>query len=254
MAEESKQYIGFEWLGKFYQFNNLPMGIHSAPYVFTEMTKPAVRKWRSCGIRVLKYMDDFPSGGTSAIQQRLHAMYMCEHMRSLGWIIKMKKLIGLPDPLTVIPALGTLISFTDQNFYLDKKVVEEIKQAARTLTSTRKVPVLKLSRLAGMIVSRSHCFGPAARMRTRAMYKNIEDRLRPHEKGMLRWGWNRFVNLKSNTKAELIFWIDKIDSVNGQPFRLACVHRTLDICLNTDASQPGWGAVLNLPPEADLHS
>jgi hypothetical protein len=254
MAEESKQYIGFEWLGKFYQFNNLPMGIHSAPYVFTEMTKPAVRKWRSCGIRVLKYMDDFPSGGTSAIQQRLHAMYMCEHLRSLGWIIKMKKLIGLPDPLTVISALGTLISFTDQNFYLDKKVVEEIKQAARTLTSTRKVPVLKLSKLAGMIVSRSHCFGPAARMRTRAMYKNIEDRLRPHEKGMLRCGWNRFVNLKSNTKAELIFWIDKIDSVNGQPFRRACVHRTLDICLNTDASQPGWGAVLNLPPEADLHS
>ncbi len=48
------------------------------------------------------------------------------------------------------------------------------------------------------------------------------------------------------TKAELIFWIDKIDSVNGQPFRRACVLRTFDICLNTDASQPGWGAVINL--------
>jgi hypothetical protein len=254
MAEESKQYIGFEWLGKFYQYNNLPMGIHSAPFVFTEVTKPAVKKWRSLGIRVLKYMDDFPSGGTSATQQRLHAMYMCEHLRSLGWIIKMKKLIGLPEPLTVIPALGTLISFTDQKFYLQNKVIEEIKQHARDLTSTRKVPVLKISQLAGMIVSRSHCLGPAARMRTRAMYKNIEDRLRPHEKGIQKCGWNRFVSLRTNTKAELIFWIEKIDSVNGQPFQRECIHRTLDVCINTDASQPGWGAVINLPPNADLRS
>jgi hypothetical protein len=100
------------------------MGINSAPFVFTEVTKPAVKKWRSLGILVLKYMDDIPSGGTSATQQRLHARYMCEHLHSLGWIIKMKKLIGLPEPLTVIPAIGTLISFTDQEFYLQKKVIE----------------------------------------------------------------------------------------------------------------------------------
>jgi hypothetical protein len=70
MAEEIKQYIGFEWLGKFSQFKNLQMGFHAAPYMMTEVTKPAVKKWRSCldGIRVLKYMDDFPGGGTSAIQ------------------------------------------------------------------------------------------------------------------------------------------------------------------------------------------
>jgi hypothetical protein len=43
MAEESKQYIGFEWSGKFYQYNNLQMGIHSAPFVFTEVTKPVVK-------------------------------------------------------------------------------------------------------------------------------------------------------------------------------------------------------------------
>jgi hypothetical protein len=86
------------------------------------------------------------------------------------------------------------------------------------------------------------------------MYKNIEDRLRPHEKGIQKCGWNRFVSLRTNTKAELIFWIEKIDSVNGQPFQRECIHRTLDVCINTDASQPGWGAVINLPPNADLRS
>jgi hypothetical protein len=71
---------------------------------------------------------------------------------------------------------------------------------------------------------------------------------------MQKCGWNRFVNLKTNTKAELISWIEKIDPVNGQLFRRECIHRTLDVCLNTDANQPSWGAVIKLPTDADLHS
>jgi hypothetical protein len=86
IAEESACFLGFEWRGKYYQFNNLPMGIHEAPFVFTEITKPVVRHWRSMGIRVLKYMDDFPSGAPSEQQQWLHARYMVEHLRSLGWL------------------------------------------------------------------------------------------------------------------------------------------------------------------------
>jgi hypothetical protein len=38
MAPESQKYIGFEWLGKFYHYNSLPMGIHSARFIFTEVT------------------------------------------------------------------------------------------------------------------------------------------------------------------------------------------------------------------------
>ena len=114
IAEESKCFLGFEWRGEYYQFNNLPMGIHEAPFVFTEITKPVVRHWRTKGIRVLKYMDDFPSGAPSEQQQRLHARYMVEHLRSLGWLIQPSKLQGIPEPLERIHALGTLISFPDQ--------------------------------------------------------------------------------------------------------------------------------------------
>ncbi len=39
-----------------------------------------------------------------------------------------------------------------------------------------------LSRLAVLIVSSAYCLGPAARMRTRTMYSNMEDWLKPHEK------------------------------------------------------------------------
>ncbi len=75
-----------------------------------------------------------------------------------------------------MPAIGILILFADQKFYLEKKVIDEIKQSALALSSKRRVPVLKISQHAGMITAWPQCPSPAARMRTRAMYKNIEDK------------------------------------------------------------------------------
>jgi hypothetical protein len=46
MAEASKKYLGFECFGKFYRYDSMPQGIHSAPFIFTEVTKPVVKSWR----------------------------------------------------------------------------------------------------------------------------------------------------------------------------------------------------------------
>ena len=200
------------------------------------------------GIRVLKFMDDFPSGGLSEIQQTLHAKFMCEHLHSLGWLIKAKKFIGIPPTLTTIPALGTRISFSDQKFYLGQEQVAQIVDLAGQLAKMRTIPVQKLARLAGLIVSRQHCLGPAARMRTRAMYKDIDERLKPYEKGQSKAGWKRHVHLNTRTRAELVFWVSRLGKVNGQPFHRQAVHRTMDVNLGTDTSQPGWGTVITLPP------
>ena len=253
MARESQKYIGFEWLGKFYHYNSLPIGIHSAPFIFTEVTKPMVRAWRSKGFLVLKYLDDFPSGAPSFLLQRLHCHYMVEHMRSLGWVLKEAKLLGYPDPLPELPALpvGIIVSFSAQQFRLKPAHAQEILDLAARLDSLRACPVKVLSRFAGLIVSRSHCLGPAARMRTRAIYANIEDRLKPHEKLQIntscRIGWARSAHLRAADKAEIAFWTQNLHKVNGQPFRREDIHIVMDIDIDTDASKCGWGAVLYLP-------
>jgi len=43
MAEDSKKYLGFECFGQFYHYDSMPQGIHSAPFIFTEVTKPVVK-------------------------------------------------------------------------------------------------------------------------------------------------------------------------------------------------------------------
>ena len=153
MAEDSKKYIGCEWLGKFYQYNSMPQGIHSAQFIFTEVSIPMIRHWRSKGICVLKYLDDFPSAASSAMLCRLHVAYMNlkEHCTRLGWIIKQAKLLGYPDPITIIPGLGTQICLPDQKYRLADDKVLQIQQLASTLAPRRTVPVRTLSRLAGLL-------------------------------------------------------------------------------------------------------
>ena len=78
--------------------------------------------------------------------------------------------------------------------------------------------------------------------------QNIDERLKLYEKGQSKAGWKRHVHLNTRTRAELVFWVSRIGKVNGQPFHREAVHRTMDVNLGTDASQPGWGTVITLPP------
>ncbi len=55
------------------------------------------------------------------------------------------------------------------------------------------------------------------------------------------------LHLRQAAKAEIVCWIRNLHQVNGQPFKREDIHRVLDIDMNTDASQRGWGAVLYLP-------
>jgi hypothetical protein len=146
------------------------MGITSAPPIFDEVTFPMVRYWRTLGIRVMKSADDFPSAAESFLIQKINCQFMVEHMHSLGWFLKDIKLIGYPDPIPEIFALGTLISFTYQRFQLRPDQIQQIL----LLTQNYIRFVLAKSNL--FTPSRSHhipCLGPAARMRTRAMYTNM---------------------------------------------------------------------------------
>ncbi len=104
--------------GQFYWYSMLPMGIHSAHFIFTEVTKPTVRHLRRLGIRVMKYLDDFPSGASKYMEQQFHGKFMVGHLRSLGWLIQVVKLVGIPVPMDEIPAFGIVLSFKNQQLRL----------------------------------------------------------------------------------------------------------------------------------------
>ena len=60
--EPHTEFLGFSWqFGgsvKYFRFKVLPFGLSSACYIFTKVTRPLVKKWRSEGKQVLMYLDD----------------------------------------------------------------------------------------------------------------------------------------------------------------------------------------------------
>ena len=104
-----------------------------------------------------------------------------------------------------------------------------------------------------MIIAGTHCLGPAARIRTKSIYSNIEARLRPVERGQHSYhiGWSCRVTILPEVRRDLQFWIQHILSLNGQPMAFPTARRTIDILINTDASGCGWGgSSFNLTPDA----
>src|SRR5437762_849652 len=59
IANSSQHLLQFSWENRFYRFRALPFGLSSAPWVFTKILRPVVEHCRSCGIRLMAYLDDF---------------------------------------------------------------------------------------------------------------------------------------------------------------------------------------------------
>ncbi|CAL8465739.1 g5275 [Coccomyxa elongata] len=59
MHPSSWRYLGFCWEGQYYVFTVLPLGLNTACWVFTKLTRELVSHWRGQGIRSVHYLDDF---------------------------------------------------------------------------------------------------------------------------------------------------------------------------------------------------
>ena len=60
---EHRQYLSFSWIfssgvTRHFQFSVLPFGLSSAPYLFTRLLKPLVKKWRTEGKSIVVFLDD----------------------------------------------------------------------------------------------------------------------------------------------------------------------------------------------------
>ena len=57
MAQEDSEFLHFQWRDKAYQFNCLPFGLSSAPWVFTKTTRPVVATLQELGLHLIIFID-----------------------------------------------------------------------------------------------------------------------------------------------------------------------------------------------------
>lgn len=233
--QDSWQYLGFAWKGKYYLFTQLPFGVSVACWAFTKLMRQLFRKWRSTGHRCSHYLDDSlhanqSSARLTAIQQKL----ILPDLEQAGFLASKPKCDLIPAQskkylgMMVNTALGAMLvpNAKKANFL---QLLQHVQQA-------RRIPVRTLQRITGLLASMCWAFGPIVRLYTRHLHAAVSLASRPAD----------YIKLPGPAKAELAFWSSCFDRFNGHRPIWSPPH--IHTMIHTDASGGneftfgGWGA------------
>ena len=73
---EDRKYLKFVYNEPVFQFTALPFGVSICPYVYTKVMKPALALFRTKGIRITNYLDDFLNFGETINECRNNTLFV----------------------------------------------------------------------------------------------------------------------------------------------------------------------------------
>jgi len=215
-----------------YQFIGLPFGLQSAPRVFTKVMRVFVRALRIRGIRVLPYLDDFLVISASCAEALLNRVVVQRILDRLGLCRNMSK--GMWEPAQAIVHLGIGVDSVKNLFFVPEDKLVVLKAAARSLVTyaashRRWVHHQRLESFVGFAMSLMVAL-QQVRTRTRSLYNALADRQ----------SLAADCRLSGQQLADLQWFVDLDESWNGLPL----LKPVPNVTLLTDASDFGWGAVI----------
>ena len=224
------QYLGFAWGNgeklKYYVFKVLPFGLATACYAFTKLLRPLVKYWRSQGLRVIIYLDD----GIVAVQGKGAAEAASMRVQSkAGLVENVEKCLW--TPVLHLTWLGFDLDLHKGVIEVPQSKIEAVQSQLRDAVLAKSLPARSLASITGKLISMSIALGPVTRLMTRGLYMLINT-----------WqSWCQALAISADAKVELQFWIDQLESFNGQEIW----HSPSAIRLVfSDASSTGYGGYM----------
>ena len=199
----SQQYLGCEWKGKYYVFTVLPFGLSTACYVFTKLTRPLVRWWRGQGIKVVMYIDDgimvMPQSEAASASRIIQAT-----LEAAGFMLNTQK-------SRLVPAskgawLGFEVDLAKGVIRIPEAKVSELIALLGMALNDRCLKARAIASIVGKIIAMGLGLGPVTRLRTRALYQLLD----------VRTTWHDMLRLDDKAIDEVKFWMNSINSFNGQ--------------------------------------
>ena len=166
LTEDSRQYVGFSWLGQFYTFNVLPFGWAPACYIYNTLSSVVAAFIRRMAINTIAYLDDF---GFSLPRRtpphlRRHAIWTVMAVMYLaGYVVSVGK--SNLQPSRTLELLGFGIDTKRELFYVPQRKVDELlllitETADEGLTFPRNISLQLLQRIVGKAQSMSMALPP----------------------------------------------------------------------------------------------
>ena len=232
-----RKFLSFSWrfsdgAVRYFQFSVLPFGLSSAPYVFTKLLKPLVKKWRGEGKTIILYLDDGLGAAKSYDLAKIASLQIHADLLKFGFLPNEEK--SHWEPRQDIVWLGTILNTAKCSIAATDKRIESLTSDLKSLLndSLLHIHVKKVAVVAGKIISLSHCVGNVTRLMSRNLYSVISSTLT----------WKDYVQLTDEAIVELHFWHNNVHKLNGIP--LWPVKDRPTTMVYSDASAVGCGSFI----------
>lgn len=230
--EDDQKYLKFSFEDELYKFVCLPFGLSSAPKLFTKILKPVYAWFRFHGIRCSYYIDDSLNLNQSKDLCQTNSNTIMEVLKSLGFPINQKK--SILEPTQRIVFFGFVLDSVLFMVFLTEEKVEKILRSARELLTQKMVVVRSVASFIGRVVNAFF-----AVLEAPMYYRSLErDKIRGLGKD---YNFDNFVELSSESREELVWWVENVAEKNGK--RIRPVKVSFNVF--TDASELGWGCYIS---------
>lgn len=226
MAPQAQAYLGFQALGELYTYQVLPFGASISPWVFTKAMRQLLKWWRSQGMTVSAYLDDFLVAAESEEELRRHMVTIEADMARLGIAREPSK--GHWQPTTSLTHLGLQIDTVAGLVIVPPEKRLAVQDLCRKLLQKEWIQQRELAKLTGTVISLHRAF-PPARLLTRSFYQAMQG------------DWEARLAISEEMRTDAGWLLHNIHLFGKAAMWRPSITRTM----STDASNIGWGAVLN---------
>ena len=226
-----KQYLGFQWRNKTYNYESLPFGLSSAGLIFSKILRELVKRWRSLGINIVLYLDDGIVMNNSHSQLLADCKQIQSDLFSAGFIVNAEKSNWIPSK--TVKWLGFILNSQTNIFEVPVDKMVRIKETIfLTIGENNCCTAKRLAKVVGQLTSLFHVFGSIVYLMTKNCQCFIASRL----------SWNCRSALTEAVLVELRFWYLNLDVIQKQPFEK--VFKIPERIVYSDASGFGCGAFI----------
>ena len=210
----------------FLQFQTLPFGLCTAPYVFSKLTKPAVQFLRQIGIHIIIYLDDMllVSPTEKSLVQDLSTvlwLFTC-----LGFVVNTAKTTVVPS--TELEFLGFSLDTKTMTVALPAIKMNGIQSDVAKILQSQKISSKVLSQLLGRLVATK----PAV------LVAPLHYRALQHLKIRMMRLAQKEAAISPEARKDLMWWDTQLPMHHCSPI----VQKEATIIIESDASLKGWGA------------
>lgn len=223
-----RKYLRFMYNDILYEFNCLPFGLCTAPFVFTKILKPVMEYLRSNNCLSVIYLDDILCIGKDYTDCKNNIMFTQSFLKYLGFILNEEK--SNFNPSSQCKFLGFIFDSQNMTLNLPKTKTMKIINYIKLIRSKERCKLRDFARLVGLLVS--SC--PAIQYSW--VYTKLFERFK-FNKLCENPSYDQIVTLPNYLNCDFQWWLDHIE--DG-----FCPLKTGQYCkeIYSDASTTGWGS------------